>query len=719
MILIFRLIFFSFNKIKRVDLFDSFFGFVKKSIHKNNLLYIWRVAFFASLFFFVLVAIEALAIGVGTYYYFAAGLPIPTREAMTSMPESTRIYDRNGEFLYEVYGEVKRRNAALGEMPVYLKEATVAIEDKNFYKHHGFDLVAIARAFIINLRNDEISQGASTITQQLARTIFLSQDQRYIRKIKEIILAIEIEKKFTKDEILEMYLNNIPYGSVAYGVLAAAEIYFDKNIEDINLLESVHLAALPKAPTDYSPFGTNKEALERRSEMVIKAMRDNELISQAEFDYAMDQKKPHFVKSKVEIKAPHFVFYILEELEKKYGKDYLRQGGLNIYTSLDLSLQEEAERVVREWGTKNEIKYGAGNASLVATDPASGEILVMVGSRDYFDEDKGAFNVSTSPRQPGSSFKPYVYAAGIANGLSIDSYITDNKFNFAQFNYGVDYVPRNYDGKFHGQITVRRALAGSLNIPAVKVLVNTGIDKTIDLAESMGLTTLGDRNRFGPSLALGGGEVKLLEHTAALGTFGNEGKKMPLVSIMKIINHKGELVYEKIEEEGMQVVDKYTAYSINSILSDAKARQYVFGLHSKLEIQGYEVAAKTGTTQEARDAWTIGYTPSLAVGVWSGNNDNKAMFEGANGYVVATPIWQEFMTLALDRFDKKDFVKPGEESDEIILNNDLAKVEEPEITKEEIVESKTDEINSNLSIVTENPWEIDLINIDRKYFSLD
>jgi 1A family penicillin-binding protein len=599
-------------------------------------------------------------------------------------------------------------------MPIYLKEATVAIEDKNFYKHHGFDLIAIARAFIINLRNDEISQGASTITQQLARTIFLSQDQKYIRKIKEIILAIEIEKRFTKDEILEMYLNNIPYGSVAYGVSAASEIYFDKNVKDINLLESVHLAAHPKAPTDYSPFGTNKQALEKRSEMVIKAMHDNDLISQAEFDYAMNQKKPKFVKSRVEIRAPHFVFYILDELEKKYGQDYLRRGGLNIFTSLDLSLQEEAERVVREWGEKNEQKYGAGNASLVAVDPSSGEILVMVGSRDYFDEDNGAFNVSTSLRQPGSSFKPYVYAAGIANGLSVDAYITDNRFNFAKFNYGVDYIPRNYDGKYHGQVTVRKALAGSLNIPAVKILVNTGIDKTIDLAESMGLTTLGDRNRFGPSLALGGGEVKLLEHTAALGTFGNEGRRMPLISIMKITDREGDLTYEKPEENGVQVIDKNTAYAINSILSDAEARQYVFGKHSKLEIPGVEVAAKTGTTQEARDAWTIGYTPNLAVGVWSGNNDNQPMFEGANGYVVATPIWREFMTLALDKFDKKDFLKPSEDSDDIILNHDLAKIKEAEIFKEEIVEN-----NLNLSIAIDNPQKADLISIDRKYFSLE
>ncbi len=715
MILIFRLIFLFSVKIKHIRVFDRLLSFFKKNINKKNFLYIKRLVAAASLFFFIILIIETLIIGTGVYYYLLAGLPDPSPEAMSAMPESTRIYDRHGEFLYEVHGDVKRRFVSLDYIPVYLQEATIAIEDKNFYKHKGFDLVAIVRAFLVNLKNKEITQGASTITQQLARTLFLDQEKAYSRKIKELILAIQIEKRYTKDEILEMYLNNIPYGSIAYGISAASEIYLNKPVEDVSLIESAYLAALPKAPSDYSPFGSNKDALQKRADDVVLAMHENGFLSDAEFNYAREQKKPIFVNAPIEIKAPHFIFYVLDKLEEKYGKNKILEGGLDIYTSLDLSLQNEAEKIVAELGEKNEEKYGAENASLVAVDPTNGEILAMVGSRDYFEEKNGAVNVAISPRQPGSSFKPYVYATAIANGLSPDAYIVDNRFNFAQFNYGVDYIPRNYDGKYHGSVTVRKALAGSLNIPAVKILVQTGIDKTIDLAERMGISTLGERNRFGPSLALGGGEVKLLEHTAAFGVFGNNGKKFPLSSILKIKNQEGELVYEKEKIDGEQVIDELTAYKMNSILSDARARQYVFGLHSKLEIPGFQVAVKTGTTQDARDAWTIGYTPSLAVGVWSGNNDNHPMYEGANGYVVATPIWREFMTFALRKFEKKDFYKPEGDKDEIILNHNLAKTKEDKISQDEVGGKMQEENNYNnleiasVPVVNKNSFNLPII----------
>ncbi len=732
MIFISRLIFLLLLKIKQRSLFDALFSFLKKTFARKFLVSFFRLAFFVSLFLFIILTIEVLAFGMGTYYYLRSTLPDPSPSAMASRPLSTRIYDRHGEFLYEVHGDVKRRFVSLDKIPVYLQEATIAIEDKNFYKHHGYDLVAIARAFIINLKNKGISQGASTITQQLARTLFLNQDKAYIRKIKELILAMEIEKRYTKDQILEMYLNNIPYGSIAYGISAASEIYLNKPVENINFIESVNLAALPKAPSDYSPFGSNKRALDKRAQMVIDAMHESGIISDAEFNYIKNQSKPLFVQAPTHINAPHFVFYVLEELEKKYGSEKVHEGGLDIYTSLDLSLQREAEKIITQKGKENEKKYGAENASLVAVDPKTGEILVMVGSRDYYETKNGAVNVAISLRQPGSSFKPYVYATAIANGLSPDDYIRDNRFNFAKYNYGVDYIPRNYDGKYHGMVTVRQALAGSLNIPAVKVLVNAGIDKTIDLAENMGISTLGDRNRFGPSLALGGGEVKLLEHTAAFGVFGNEGRKAPLVSILKINNQEGNTVFEKKNEEAKIVLDNVVAYKINNILSDAKAREYIFGLHSRLEVPGYEVAAKTGTTQDARDAWTIGYTPSLAVGVWSGNNDNHPMHNNANGYVVATPIWQAFMKIALPKFDKKDFVVPSDFDTKDILVAELSQPQvhpskadqqswkNKETHKIDVApEIKINKDNFSLSVFTKIPLEIDLLSIEQNYFSLE
>ena len=608
----------------------------------------------ALLFFLVLVCLEGIALGTGTYYYLRAGLPIPSEESMAAMPESTKIYDRNGEFLYEVHGEVKRRFVPLSEIPIYLQEATIAIEDKNFYKHYCFDPIAILRAAYINYRNGEISQGASTITQQLARTLFLNNEQDYLRKINELILAIEIEKRFSKDEILEMYLNNIPYGSVAYGVSAASEIYLNKPVNKVNFIEAAHIAALPKAPSNYSPFGSGRFALEQRAKQVLLAMKDANIITEAEYNYAIEENAPEFVDSPTPIKAPHFVFYVLDELNKEYGENRVKNGGLDIITTLDLNMQEKAEEIVSEWGNINEEKWGAKNASLVAIDPSTGEILAMVGSRDYFEPDFGAFNVAISPRQPGSSFKPYVYATAISQGLSPDDYVVDSRTNFAEYNYGVEYIPRNYDGKFRGLISIRKALAGSLNVPAVKIIVKAGIDKTIDMAESLGISTLGDRNRFGPSLALGGGEVKLLEHTSAFGVFANGGEKAPLSSILRVENGLEKPIYER-----NLVDDERTAYLMNDMLSDASAREYIFGRNSKLEIPGHRVAAKTGTTQDFHDAWTVGYTPSIAVGVWSGNNDNTEMKEGANGYVVATPIWREFMTYALSKVAKKDFVVPS------------------------------------------------------------
>jgi len=633
--------------------------FVFEAMPKNKKRLILNILL-AALFFFILTGGSLYICAAEIYYSVLADLPEPTPEAMASLPESSRIYDRYGELLYEVHGDVKRRFVPLSEIPKALQDATIAIEDKNFYKHGGFDVLSIARAYYKNLKNQEIKQGASTITQQLARIIFLKRDRVYSRKIKELILAIQIEKRYSKDEILEMYLNNIPYGANAYGVAAASEIYYGKQVRELDFMECAYLAALPKAPSNYSPFGANQNALEQRARDVILAMHKTGFLLDYEKNYYLGQAKSEFTPAPVLIKAPHFVFYILEEIADKYGEAFVREGGLDIYTSLDLSWQKQAEEIVNEWGMINEKKYRADNAALVALDPQNGQIMAMVGSRDYFRPHDGNFNAATSPRQPGSSFKPYVYATAIANGLMPNSLLFDSRTNFAFANYGVDYIPRNYSGKHYGLVTVRKALAGSLNVPAVKVLVGVGIDRVIDLAEDLGITSLGNRKRFGPSLALGGGEVKLLEHTAGLAVFGNEGKRLPFAPILKITDKSKNTLYEWQPSKADQVVAPDVAFWINDILSDTQARQYIFGQNNKLKISDRQVAAKTGTSQDFRDAWTLGYTPNLAVGVWVGNSDNSSMKNGADGSVVAAPIWHDFMEKTLANLPKTQFKRPAD-----------------------------------------------------------
>lgn len=603
-------------------------------------------------FLFLLILIPAY------FFHQLSLLPDPTPDKMLGASASSYILDRNGAFLYEYHGDKKRTDIPLNEIPQHLKDATVVIEDKNFYDHFGFEPVAIARAALINFRYGEIRQGASTITQQLARTLLLNNEVTYTRKIKEIMYAIKIEKLYNKDEILTMYLNNIPYGSNAYGIVAASEIYFGKKVQDLSLLESAYLAALPKAPSDYSPFGPNANLLHKRARLVLRTMRENGYINDEQLELALKPGEIKFKRVPVEIKAPHFVFYVLDYLKEIYGEEKLRTGGLTIYTSLDLKLQTEAEKIVSARGSENEKKFNATNAALVSLDPSNGEILAMVGSRDYFKNKDGAVNVTTSLQQPGSSFKPYVYVTGMSNGLTPASILMDTRTNFAASNYGVAYIPQNYNNKNYGPIPVRNALAGSLNVPAVKAITTIGINKVIDTAEKLGITTLKDRQRFGPSLALGGAEVTLLEHTAGLGAIGNNGIKQVVNPIMKIIDKDKELVYERQKEKGTQAVDPQAAYLITDILSDTKARQFIFGRGKNLQITGVQVAVKTGTTQEFRDAWTVGFTPNLATGVWVGNNDNTPMKEKADGSVVAAPIWHDFMEKALTTRPIAKFTKP-------------------------------------------------------------
>lgn len=617
---------------------------------------IFRIALLLS----SMIALVIIISGATVFYYLWNVLPDPTREVMFSAPQSTKILDRHGAMLYEASGEVKRTHIPLIGMPEYLRDATIAIEDKNFYQHYGFDPSAILRAALANYTHKEIKQGASTLTQQLARTILLNRDPSYVRKIKELVLSIKIEYRYDKDEILELYLNNIPYGSTAYGVEAASRLYFGKGAGNLTIKEAAYIAALPKAPTIYSPYGPNVDQLHGRANLVIGKMKALGHITDKEALEALSSPNPSFNSIPDPIKAPHFVFYVLDKLAKQYGEETVRYGGMRVFTTLDLAKQQLAERIIADRGKANEKKYQATNAALVALDPTNGEILAMVGSRDYFKAKDGNVNVALRPRQPGSSFKPYVYAAALEKNFSPSTVIVDSPTDFAAYNNGVSYVPRNYSGRNYGRVTVRQALSGSLNVPAVKVLVAVGIKNAIDTAERLGLSTLKDRKRFGPALVLGGAEVKLLEHTAGLGAFGNQGIYQAPSPIMKIENPAGAIIFQQEKQAGKKAVNPQAAYLISHILSDNEARKFIFGVRNKLAIPGRQVAVKTGTTQDYRDAWTVGYTPDLAVGVWVGNNDNSPMGAKADGSVVAAPIWREFISQALAVRPKKDFARPKE-----------------------------------------------------------
>jgi membrane peptidoglycan carboxypeptidase len=483
--------------------------------------------------------------------------------------------------------------------------------------------------------------GGSTLTQQFIKNAVLTTEKTYTRKIKELILAYQVEKRFTKDEILQMYLNEIPYGSTAYGIEAASQRYFGKSVRDVNIAEAAILAALPQAPSRYSPYGPNKDLLIARQHYILDLMVEQGYIEEEKAVVAK-QVTINFKEQSNNILAPHFVMYVKELLSEKYGEKMVEQEGLKIYTTLDLYKQEIAEKVIAEKTPGNEENYGASNASLVSIDPKTGQILAMVGSRDYFNDDiDGQVNVSLQPRQPGSSFKPIVYAASFIKGYTPDTILYDVVTNFS-LDKSEPYEPHNYDLAERGPVTIRKALQGSLNIPAVKTIYLTGIDNVLALAEDLGYSTFVDRNRFGLSLVLGGGEVKLLEHTNAFGAFARDGLVHPTAAILKIEDKDGNLL-EEFKQTENRALEEQVARQINNILSDNAARAYAFGENNYLTLGNRPVAAKTGTTNDYRDAWTIGYTPSIVTGVWVGNNDNSEMNRGAGGSAVAAPIWHDYM----------------------------------------------------------------------------
>lgn len=639
------------------------------------------------LFFLVCLILIASILFSAMVLFIKYNLPSPEKLLARNVAQSTKIYDREGKvILYEIFAEQRRTVMSLNDIPKDLINATLAAEDKDFFKHPGFDFKAIVRAIIIDILKGTKAQGGSTLTQQFIKNAFLTSQKTYQRKITEILLAYQMEKKYSKEEILQMYFNEIPYGSNAYGVEAATQIYFNKSAKDLSLDEAALLAALTKAPTYFSPFGEHKEELLLRRDRILQTMVEENYISPEAAEEAKKINTLEKISPRYEnIIAPHFVMYIKELLTKNYGERLVERGGLKVITTLDINKQKIAEEAIARQAEKNEKIFKATNASLISIDVKTGQILALVGSKDFFNQSiDGQVNITLQPRQPGSSFKPVVYAAAFEKGFTPETIVFDVETNFGPDGSGEkDYVPQNYNGKFYGPVTLRQALAGSLNIPSVKLLYLTGIDRVLGLAQKMGYTTLSDKSRFGLSLVLGGGEVKLLEHTAAFGIFAREGQKIPISAILKVEDSQGKILEEnKFQNNaGEPVISPQTARLINDILSDNQARSFIFGEKNYLTLPDRPAAVKTGTTNNFRDAWTIGYTPDLVTGVWVGNNRNEAMKEKADGSRLAAPIWQEFMIKALANVPIKNFTAPepcqvnkpilkGDLPDEIILEID-------------------------------------------------
>lgn len=630
---------------------------------------------------------------VGTFAYFAKDLPGPDKINKRFVAESTKIYDRTGEtLLYDIHGEEKRTIIPFESIPEVAKFATIALEDQEFYNHHGIKFTSIARAALKNFLGREVQQGGSTITQQFIKNSVLTSERTLTRKIKEVILSIELEAKFSKDEILSMYLNEIPYGSNAYGIEAAAQTFFAKSAPELTLDEAAMLASLPKAPTRYSPYGSRREILKIRQEVALEQMAALGYITEEQAEQA--KKVDVFAKlaqNREDIKAAHFVIYVREQLQEKYGEETLERGGLRVFTTLDWELQQLAERVVRDGALDNNEKWGAENAALVAIDPKTGEILAMAGSRGYFDEEiDGQVNVATRERQPGSSFKPFVYLAAFVKGYSPETQMFDVRTRFGTANTE-KYEPANYDGRFRGLVQMKDALGQSLNIPAVKTLYLVGLPDAIALAKRLGITSLRDTNPerfYGLSLVLGGGEVQLLDHVAAFATMANGGIKQEKTPIVRIEDGQGKVLEKLDVGPGERVVPQEALTALNHILSTNSYRAPAFGDRSPLRFDDRAVAAKTGTTNEFRDGWTMGYTPDLAVGVWAGNNDNRSMRSGAAGVNVAAPIWRAFLDEALTRYEPSAFAeydKKDYKTDKDILDGEL------EFEDEKIKVCKTDD----------------------------
>jgi len=575
-------------------------------------------------------------------YGWLRSLPNPSMLSRRDLAVSSKIFDRHGTLLYEIYAEQNRSPMPLSEIPKRLKQATIAIEDREFYQHNGFSIKGIVRALKEIVFHGAI-QGGSTITQQLIKSALLSPEVSIYRKIKEIILAFWAERIYSKDQILEMYLNQVPYGGTAWGVESASETYFGKKLVDLSLGEITLLAGLPAAPTEYSPFGAHPEKAFNRQMEVLRRMVEDGYITKEEAEAAYTETIS-FAPPNISIRAPHFVMYIKELLEKKYGTRLVEQGGLRIVTSLDVQLQDSVQSIVSSH--IQSLKYlNVGNGAAVVTNPKTGEILAMVGSHDYFDsEHDGNVNVTTSLRQPGSSIKVVTYALALEQGFTAASLLDDSPVVYSIPN-NPPYAPVNYDGKFHGITPLRYALANSYNVPAVKLAAKLGVRDIVEKGKAMGIDSWTDPSKYGLSITLGGADVTMLDMTEVFGTLANGGVRQDTQPILEVTDYTGKVYERHTPSKGVQAVKPEVAWIMGNILSDNVARSNAFGLQSELVIPGKTVSVKTGTSNDKRDNWTIGYTPSYLAAVWVGNNDNSPMNPYlSSGVTGAAPIWHDIMT---------------------------------------------------------------------------
>jgi len=621
------------------------------------------------------ISVLLISIGMlfgGALILWAASLDIPDFNTFEErkVAQSTKIYDRTGEvLLYDIHQDIKRTVVGYGDISTHLKNATVAIEDAEFYEHKGIKPTAILRAIFANLTSFGFSQGGSTITQQVIKNSVLTQEKKISRKLKEWALAVKLERLMSKEDILTLYLNEAPYGGNIYGAQEASNAFFGKDVAELTLAEAAYLAALPQAPTYYSPYGNNKDKLDDRKNLVLRRMTEIGFITEEEALNTQKEIVEFTPQENLGIKAPHFVFFVRSYLEEKYGKDIVEQGGLKVVTTLDYGLQEKAEGIIKEYALENTEKFNAENAGLIATDPNTGQILVMVGSRDYFDEKiDGNFNITLAHRQPGSAFKPFVYATAFKQGYTPDTVVFDLETQFEtrcntegkpidpSITEDACYTPVNYDGVYNGPISLRNALAQSVNIPAIKTLYLAGTQNALQTAKDFGISSLTNVNQYGLTLVLGGGEVSLLEMTNAYGVFANEGTYNPHAGILSVEDNTGS-VLEEFSPQGRRVIDENVTRQISDVLSDNDARAPAFGQRSYLYFDERDVAVKTGTTNDYRDAWIIGYTPGISVGTWAGNNDNSPMEKKVAGFIVA-PMWNAFMQEVLKEREEQSFRKP-------------------------------------------------------------
>ncbi len=637
---------------------------------------LWKFKFLSKLSSgMLIIVIGFLLLLFGSVIFFATQIPNPSELTSRDIAEATKIYDKKGELLYDIYQDQNRTPIKLTEVPDYVKQATIAIEDKDFYKHGGFSPLGIMRSVFLLIAHRQVEGGGSTLTQQLVKNALLSGERTVTRKLKEFILAVQVERAYSKDQILEMYLNEIPYGGTAYGIEAAANLYFGKSAKDLDLAEATLLAGLPQLPSVYSPYGTHPELAKVRQKEVLKRMVEDKYITEEQAKVAQNEQLIYRTgKSEQGFKAPHFVLYVKEKLIEQFGDKMVESGGLRVTTTLDYDLQKKAEEIVKK-EVENLTSAKVGNGAAVVLDPKTGQILTMVGSKDYFADSKpdgcteGAtctfesnVNVAISPRQPGSATKPIAYSKALEKGYTASQTYMDVKTEFPGGNQPT-YIPVNYDGQFRGPVQMRYALGNSYNIPAVKNLALVGVKDVMSLGYQMGLSTWEPSeenvNSVGLSLILGGREVRLLDLTSAYGVFANQGKQLDPVSILKVTDSKDKTLFEYHESEGKKVLDPGIAFIISDILSDNGARTQAFGSNSVLVIFGKTVAVKTGTTDQKRDNWAVGYTLSVVVGVWVGNNDNSVMSPVvASGVTGASPIWNKIMTAALAGKSNESFQRP-------------------------------------------------------------